>query len=88
MPHIASELELGHIKPSAKPFILVMARDHGHVMEKILELKRLNLPFVIVCGEKINHPNVVYREARIEGIVAIPLTASMKFSWKAWNSGA
>jgi len=41
-----------------------MARDHRYVMEKISELKRLNVPFLIVCGEKINHPNVVYREAR------------------------
>lgn len=63
MLHIASECQLGSIKPSVKPFILVMARDHRHVMEKISELKRLNVPFIIVCGVKVNHPNVVYREA-------------------------
>jgi len=63
MPSIAPECELDR-KPSAKPFTLAMARDRRHVMEKIAELKRLNLPFIIVCCEKANHPNVVYREAR------------------------
>ena len=32
--------------------------------EKINELSGLRLPYLIVCGEKLNHPGVVYREAR------------------------
>jgi hypothetical protein len=45
------------------PFFIVCARDRQNVKEKILELERMNVPFVIVCGEKINHPNVAYRKA-------------------------
>jgi len=47
-----------------KPFFLVLARDERHVNEKIKELKSLGVPYLIVCGKKINHPNVVYREPR------------------------
>jgi cellulose synthase/poly-beta-1,6-N-acetylglucosamine synthase-like glycosyltransferase len=43
---------------------LVLARDERHVDEKIRELKSLGVPYLIVCGKKINHPNVVYREPR------------------------
>jgi len=63
MPSTISNPHLSR-KPNTKPFILVMARDRRHVMQKIAELKHLNVPFIIVCGEKINHPNTVYREAR------------------------
>ena len=47
-----------------KPFFLVLARDRLGVREKIMELEGMRVPYLIVCGEKINHPNVVYREAR------------------------
>jgi hypothetical protein len=47
-----------------KPFFLVLARDERHVDEKIEELKCLDVPYLIVCGAKLNHPNVVYREPK------------------------
>ena len=47
-----------------KLFFIVPARDRRGVKEKIMELENMQVPFLIVCGEKINHPNVVYREAR------------------------
>ena len=45
-----------------KPFFLVLARDRGHVDEKIEELEDLGLSYLVVCGEMLNHPNVVYRK--------------------------
>ncbi len=33
------------------------------VKEKILELEQMDVPFLIVCGEKVNHPNVLYKRA-------------------------
>lgn len=49
---------------SIKPFFMVLARDQRNIEEKIIELKEMNVPFLIICGEKVEHPNVVYREAR------------------------
>ncbi len=53
---------------------MVLARDTKNVPQKILELQKLGIPYVIVCGEKVNHPKVVYREA--------------KGKWDAINFGA
>jgi len=47
-----------------KLFFLVLARDENCVDEKIEELKCLGVPYLIVCGKNLNHPNVVYREPR------------------------
>jgi hypothetical protein len=47
-----------------KLFFLILARDEKHVDEKIEELKRLNIPYLIVCGDRLNRPNVVYRGPR------------------------
>lgn len=44
-----------------KLFFIVLARDRTHVAEKIRELERLGVPYIIVCGERLNHPKVVYR---------------------------
>ncbi len=44
-----------------KIFFLVLARDKKHVKQKIEELKGLGVTFVVVCGKKMNLPNVVYR---------------------------
>jgi len=49
---------------SAKPFFIVLARNRKNVEEKIMELEGMRVPYVIVCGERLNHPGVVYREAR------------------------
>jgi hypothetical protein len=43
---------------------LVLARDEKHVDEKVGELKSLGVPYVIVCGKRLNHPNVVFREPK------------------------
>ncbi|MEM2129445.1 MAG: hypothetical protein QXZ70_02480 [Candidatus Bathyarchaeia archaeon] len=45
-------------------FFLIFARDQNHVDRKIEELKHLNVPYLIVCGRKLNYPNVVYREPK------------------------
>jgi hypothetical protein len=42
---------------------MVLARDAKHVPEKIAELEGLGVSYLVVCGERVNHPNVVYREA-------------------------
>lgn len=45
-----------------KPFFLVLARDEKYVDEKIEELKSLGVPYTIICGKDLNHPNVLYRK--------------------------
>ena len=47
-----------------KPFFLVLARDDKYVYEKIEELKSLGVPYLIVCGRSLNHPNVVYQNPK------------------------
>jgi len=47
-----------------KVFILVLARDGRFVDDKIRELESFGVPYLIVCGERVNHPNVVFREPR------------------------
>lgn len=47
-----------------KPFFMVLARDQHHVRRKIAELEEVGVPFLVVCGERVNHPAVLYREAR------------------------
>lgn len=42
-------------------FFVVLARDAVAVEQKTLELKDLGYPYVTVCGENANFPNVVYR---------------------------
>jgi len=42
-------------------FFVVLARTKDGVKEKIAELENLGIPFIIVCGEKTDRPNVVYR---------------------------
>jgi cellulose synthase/poly-beta-1,6-N-acetylglucosamine synthase-like glycosyltransferase len=45
-----------------KLFFLVLAKDEKHVDEKIEELKNLGVPYLIICGRHLNHPNVLYRK--------------------------
>lgn len=45
-------------------FFIVPARDRKNLETKIAELESINVSFIIVCGEKVNHPNVVYQENR------------------------
>lgn len=49
---------------SSEVFFIVSARTAEAVNDKIKELKLLGYPFVVVCGEKTNIPNVVYREKK------------------------
>jgi hypothetical protein len=44
-------------------FFVVLARDRQHVEKKIEELESIGASFIIVCGERFRHPNVVFREA-------------------------
>lgn len=48
----------------AETFFIVPARNRENLDAKIAELQRMNVSFIIVCGEKVNHPNVVYQENR------------------------
>jgi len=45
-------------------FFVVLARDASGVDEKARELDNLGYPYLIVCGERVKHPNVVYREPK------------------------
>jgi len=47
-----------------KVFFLVLAKDKRYVKEKIQELEELGFPFLIVCGERVEHPNVIYRQPK------------------------
>ena len=40
---------------------IVSARTHEGVKEKAAELKKIGAPFIIVCAEKMDYPNVIYR---------------------------
>ena len=44
------------------PFFIVSARNCKHLVAKIAELEKMNVAFLVVCGEKFEHPKVVYRE--------------------------
>jgi hypothetical protein len=48
----------------SKLFFLVLAKDEKNVSEKIRELTNLGVPYLIICGKKLNHPNILYREPR------------------------
>ncbi len=45
-----------------RPFFIVPARNQEFLKEKIVELQKLKVPFLVVCGEEVNLPNVVYRQ--------------------------
>ena len=45
-------------------FFIVLARDASLLDRKLAELRNLGYPYVVVCGEKVNHQNVVYRAPR------------------------
>lgn len=40
---------------------IVSARTHEGVAEKAAELRTIGVPFIIICAEKIDHPDVIYR---------------------------
>jgi hypothetical protein len=45
-------------------FFLVLARDRGHVFEKIRELESFGFQYKIVCGEQLDHPNVIFQKPK------------------------
>lgn len=45
-----------------KVFFVVLARDENFVKDKVKELTDLGVSYVIVCGERLNASNVVYRK--------------------------
>ncbi len=45
------------------PFIIVPARNQDYVGRKLQELNRIGLPFIIICGENLRRPRVLYRKA-------------------------
>jgi hypothetical protein len=63
-PVITTLDDLGTKTIHQRCFFMVLARDARNLKEKIAELEEMDVPFVVVCGEKFCHPNVVYREAR------------------------
>lgn len=46
------------------PFIMVLARDGGQVEEKMRELERLNVPFMVISGEESKDERVILREPK------------------------
>lgn len=50
------------ISDTEKPFFIIPARNKKYLFQKITELEFMDVPYLIVCGEKVNHPNVVYHE--------------------------
>jgi hypothetical protein len=46
-----------------KLFILVLARDGRMVDDKVRDLKAHGFQYLVVCGERLDIPGVVYREA-------------------------
>jgi hypothetical protein len=47
-----------------KIFFLVLAKDDKYLNSKLKELANLNVPYLVVSGQKINLPNIVYREPK------------------------
>jgi len=45
-------------------FFIVLSRDGFSAKKKARELSNLGYPYVIICGEKVDHPKVAYREPR------------------------
>ncbi len=45
-------------------FFLIFARDRSGVDGKVEELSHFGFSYVVICGEKLYKPNVVYREPR------------------------
>jgi hypothetical protein len=45
-------------------FFLVLARDVSLIKKKVRELKSLGFPYLIVCGESVNYPDVIYRKPK------------------------
>ena len=43
-------------------FFLVLARDKSGVEKKSKELDSLGVPYLIVCGDNVDHPNAVHRQ--------------------------
>jgi len=60
----AGSADLKRFTERVRPFILVTARDRGRIREKLYELDALNIPFLIICGERVDHPKVRYRKVR------------------------
>jgi hypothetical protein len=42
-------------------FFIVLARTKEGVLEKAIELRKLGVAFIVICGEKMNYPGVIYR---------------------------
>ncbi len=45
-------------------FFVVLARTREGVAEKAFELRRLGVPFIVFCGEKMSYPEVIYRQKK------------------------
>lgn len=64
-------------------FFVVLARDSYFLAKKIEELDHLGQPYIIVCGEKVNHSRVVYRSLKGKydavnfGLKFVPPTADV-----------
>lgn len=43
-------------------FFLVLARYRSGVEKKAKELDSLGVPYLIICGDNVNHPNAVHRK--------------------------
>ena len=62
-----SQKEQGAINSKTIPilrnlFMIVLARDRKYVDGKIREILQLQVPYVVICGEKYQSPNVIFVE--------------------------
>ena len=58
----AGSADLKRLTKLLRPFVLVTAREREGLCEKSYELEALNIPYLIVCGERVDHPRVRYRK--------------------------
>ena len=49
------------LKDRISYFFVVLARDRTYLHKKLKELDELRIPYVVICGERVDHPRVVYR---------------------------
>jgi cellulose synthase/poly-beta-1,6-N-acetylglucosamine synthase-like glycosyltransferase len=64
MRYLIHEYNTNSSKLFTKPFFIVSARNQQNVEKKIIELENMQVPYIVVCGERVNYPNVVYRKAK------------------------
>ena len=53
-----------HVGENMWIFFVILARETSRLDKKLIELGALGYPYIVVCGEKTDIPNVVYRKPK------------------------